>query len=582
MAYCYRIEHIKFSDCTNVSPPNLTVIVGPNCSGKSRALRDIVGLTCLSKAQWKPVVALEVVTTYPYDARALRDAYGFEGLMQTQPSLRFDFLKPDLEGGDHPDFGPRDIESVVRDQNLFPYLFGPQLTAFLKAETRLTMVAEDRSADSDHSAENLLQMLYNAGSTCALEIRELVKSAFPEIEIALDFSSPTRLQFRVSTDFSRLAPDPRDARAFLVKCERLDDHGDGLRSFVGIVTALKCLRRAVFLIDEPEAFLHPPQAFKIGQFIADQVSTKKQIIIATHSADVLRGIVFNSSEAQVIRINRVGTANKVRVLEQTELRNVILDPLLSAAGVLDGLFYEGVIVTEADADSRFYQSVSNKLRSDMDLHFVNADNKKPVPKVLAPYKRLGVGCAGIVDIDVLNSTEEFRRQLDAAGIKGREMDTAIEIQRRVDAEVRATPIAERLRVFLEKLAALNTLGQKAAEVTEPGEQEKEIVQILRELEKLKAEASPWQQVKRIGANGLLATHQDFQKLYALCSSCGLFINPCGELEASLVSYGVPWQSDKRIWIAQALQLVPKLQPEASKQPWKLIEDVHNYLHRHVS
>ncbi|MGZ3471666.1 MAG: AAA family ATPase [Isosphaeraceae bacterium] len=59
--------------------------------------------------------------------------------------------------------------------------------------------------------------------------------------------------------------------------EQLDEQGDGIRSFVGIVVALLILNRGLFLIDEPEAFLHPPQAYRIGAFIAEQSSLSRQL-----------------------------------------------------------------------------------------------------------------------------------------------------------------------------------------------------------------------------------------------------------------------------------------------------------------
>jgi predicted ATPase len=91
--------------------------------------------------------------------------------------------------------------------------------------------------------------------------------------------------------------------------ERLDEQGDGIRSFVGISLALLILKRSLFLIDEPEAFLHPPQAFRIGAFIGEQAKQSRQIIIATHSVDVLRGILSRSQDVDIVRIDRVGNRN---------------------------------------------------------------------------------------------------------------------------------------------------------------------------------------------------------------------------------------------------------------------------------
>lgn len=41
----YKIEKLTFNDGTEITPGNLTIIVGPNNCGKSRILKDIKSLT---------------------------------------------------------------------------------------------------------------------------------------------------------------------------------------------------------------------------------------------------------------------------------------------------------------------------------------------------------------------------------------------------------------------------------------------------------------------------------------------------------------------------------------------------------
>jgi len=298
--------------------------------------------------------------------------------------------------------------------------------------------------------------------------------------------------------------------------------------------------------------------------------------VATHSTDVLRGIIFKSKDALIARIDRIGDKNLVKPLDPADLRTLALDPLLSAAGVLNGLFYSGVVVTEADADSRFYQALSNKANLGLDTHFVNADNKQTVPKVLATYKRLGVRCAGVVDIDVLNNADEFNKQMEAAGITGAQLAEAQEARQKIDNEVRATPASARLEMAKKRLSDLKASAD-AALAENPSFHEKALEQLRRELEKLKADASDWQAIKKGGAAALKNTHAEFEKLYKICLEAGLSINPSGELEASLSEYGVEWQADKRAWITRALQLVPGLEVNSEKQPWKLISDTHHQL-----
>lgn len=575
MPYQYRINQVTFSDETALNLPNLTVLVGPNNCGKSRALKDIIRLTCSTDKN--VAAAVHVLQSFPPNAKALTDAYGIKPSTAEGENTAFYWLNTELDNESSIRHGsytrwPEGFDVAVKQPSEFQPYFANQLTAFLKTENRLQLVSQCESARESHQAQNLLQVLYAAGRETELEIRRIISDAFPEIEIALDFSVPQQLQFRVGKGFDKLPLDPREARRILTECESLDDHGDGLRSYVGIVTALVALKRPVVLIDEPEAFLHPPQAFRIGQFIASQASQGRQIIVATHSADILRGIIFHSKDALIARIDRIADKNAIKPLDPDRLRSLVLDPLLSAAGVLNGLFYSGVVVTEADADSRFYQSLANKANLGSDVHFVNADNKQTVPKVLSAYRQLGIRCAGLVDIDVLNNAEEFKKQLEAAGITGGQLAEALEARQKIDNEVRATPAVARLEMAAKRVSEMKALVD-AALVGNSDAHEKTLVQLRRDLEKLKADASEWQVVKKDGAAALKNTNAEFEKLYQLCGAAGLFVNPLGELEASLSEYGIEWHADKRIWITRALQLIPSLEVDMGKQPWKLISQV---------
>jgi predicted ATP-binding protein involved in virulence len=52
--YRFKLNRVEFNDMTSFAPKEITVLVGPNNSGKSRALKDIVSHVTrrlLTKAQ---------------------------------------------------------------------------------------------------------------------------------------------------------------------------------------------------------------------------------------------------------------------------------------------------------------------------------------------------------------------------------------------------------------------------------------------------------------------------------------------------------------------------------------------------
>lgn len=66
---------------------------------------------------------------------------------------------------------------------------------------------------------------------------------------------------------------------------------------------------SLFLIDEPETFLHPPQARVLGKNIV-RLSEGKQLFISTHNIDFIRGVLEEaSSRVKIIKIDRYDNNN---------------------------------------------------------------------------------------------------------------------------------------------------------------------------------------------------------------------------------------------------------------------------------
>ena len=92
----------------------------------------------------------------------------------------------------------------------------------------------------------------------------------------------------------------------------LEKQGDGMRGFVGVLLSA-FVSESILFIDEPEAFLHPPQAYILGQMIANDLPDDKQIFLSTHSEDLLKGIMsVMSDRIKIIRIQRDGSTNAFR------------------------------------------------------------------------------------------------------------------------------------------------------------------------------------------------------------------------------------------------------------------------------
>ena len=351
--------------------------------------------------------------------------------------------------------------------------------------------------------------------------------------------------------------------------------------FTAMRVRILCADRDVFLIDEPEAFLHPPQAFRIGELLAENASDLRQMFVATHSSDVLQGMLGRASEATIVRLDRVGDKNSFRMLDPADLKSIAVDPLLQSARVLDGIFYPAAMVVEADSDARFYHATSHKLSPKSDIHTVNAQNKQTVARVSSLYRKLGLRCAGIVDFDVLNDRGEFAAQLNALGMSEPEKQDMLSVRDDIAAFVEKQPVLEQADAATSRLR--NLLTAVESEMTEPCRNDAACVErVLRRIvtgcASIANASKPWSSFKEHGRELLSKDLQSrFDHMAQNCAQHGLCINPYGELESLLVDQGIEYTTDKKAWIHRALALIPNLQIDPSKRMWALLASIHGLL-----
>lgn len=588
--YQYKLTKIVFNEGTTFEPNNLTVIVGANNTGKTRILKEIASKTTTVKVS-KEVIVESVEWSLPNSHKEATDSYQISRFQNEQGQHELRLFNPTLIGQITTADGNKNWEewaqtnwnTLKNDSQWFIENYGNALVAFLTTENRLLLTKESPSPSHEREVSNLLQALYRSGKETETKIRKLVKDAFDK-DIILDFTTLQKMLLRIGENFDEMPLDPREAAPKMLEFEKFDEQGDGLRSFVGIVVSLLTVKRGLFLIDEPETFLHPPQAFRVGEFIAQQSNNSQQIIVATHSADFLRGIISKNKNVSIIRIDRNKNTNSFKKLNSKDLKAVIESPLLSSARVLDGLFYTGVIVVEADSDARFYQAVSRKFNLKSDFHFVNADNKQTVPVILKLYKDLGVSCVGIVDFDVLNNTDEFRKQLEALLLEEEEFNQAIEIQKKIASYVSQTSPDERLAAIEGKLPDLQgrindlkrqTFNSNSDEIASKEGLLKYINKRSQEISGVTKGGSKFKEYGRSSLSPELQT--DFDTVAEICANKGLFINPLGELETMLIEQGIPYTTDKKSWIVQALELINNFEVNETIYPWKFIKPIHEKL-----
>jgi ABC-type transporter Mla maintaining outer membrane lipid asymmetry ATPase subunit MlaF len=314
----------------------------------------------------------------------------------------------------------------------------------------------------------------------------------------------------------------------------LERQGDGMRSFAAVVLHVLAARtHSIQFLDEPEAFLHPPQARLLGRYIAEnRPEMNSQLFISTHSTDVLDGLVEGgSNKVRIVRLRREGDVNRVKELDNQKTKAVAKDTLARFSRVFDGIFFEHVVICEADADCMFYQSLLNlpSISGDRrpDVLFVHTAGKHRMAKLADTLRSLDVPVSVIADIDILNDEATFRDLFQKLGGDW----TAVNIHWKTvsEAVLRQRPplnAGQVASLIAEQLTGIGGTGEF------PDEKERAIKEVFRTV-------SPWSAMKRSGRTALPAGEpiKHFDALSKLCSQYGLWIVPVGEIEGFCRSIG---------------------------------------------
>jgi len=293
-------------------------------------------------------------------------------------------------------------------------------------------------------------------------LRALVHEAFDRYLVIDPTASGTlrvRLAVRPPTDEAEEQALDSRARAYHGSAPPIETFSEGVRAYAGLLAALLAIPAKVMLVDEPDAFLHPPLARRLGYHVAKLAAERDaQVFAATHSAEFLMGCVESGAYVEIVRLTYRSGVATARHLPSTELEELMRDPLPRSADVLAALFHDGAIVTESDIDRAFYQEINHRLIAARDqprppleaatgpvrnpqsavnvaeregadaCMFLNAQNKQTVHRIIGPLRRLGVPAAGIVDIDVLKeggaTLANFLKGASVPEVTRRTMETA--------------------------------------------------------------------------------------------------------------------------------------------------------------
>jgi hypothetical protein len=420
------------------------------------------------------------------------------------------------------------------------------LTLLANTESRLSMAGSVGAFDmlTQHPTDPLQELYANE----ALEKRlsDAVERAF-NTPVSVNRVSGSQIHLHMGKPDPALPSTLTDLkyREALAALPLVQNEGDGVRSYIGLLLTITATRYPLVLIDEPEAFLHPPQARQLGRELARLRDDETQLIVATHSADFLQGALDapGDTKVTVVRLVRDGSVNRASTLGTEALRTLWSDPILRYSSLLDGLFHKGVVLCESDSDCRFYQAtldatLAREERPAHDLLFTHTGGKDRLPTAIAALRAVDVDVRVVADFDVIAGEALLKRIVERLDGDWSTIERDWKVVHSSIGGLTSNPSMVAVRENMDK-----TLGEISSDTLT-----REAAKRLRAVSKLD---DGWSRAK---SGGVAVVPQGdaasaCARLLEALQKLGLYVVPVGELER----WGTTVGGHGPDWVAAALE-----------------------------
>ncbi|WP_455375025.1 hypothetical protein [Kaarinaea lacus] len=402
----------------NVKATSVNLFVGPSNSGKSTLLKEIKRY-CMTGAYSENDLLLNTIEFSDLDNKTSEEKVA----KLTLPPTDGEAIPVD-----HINIGNDTCRIQVALPTLLTVLQNPNTstdyycewfmrfqTFAIDAKKRIELTEPQHVGELDRPKRSNLQTLFRNNDKRKL-VRSIVSSAFGRY-LVVDPTNLGYLRYRLSKVPPQNVVEECgihiQAVQFHNNAELLDEQSDDIRAFIGIITEVVAGEHSLLLIDQPEAFLSPDLAYKLGKELVKAAgNVDKKIFVATDSLPFMVGCISGGSPVNMIRLTNQYDTPTARLLTNKNIDGLIKNPLLHSLGLLEALTHDCAVVTISDTGRAFYEEINNRLlNSDANngiknCMFINAHDEHTAKTVVQSLRVLGIPTACIFDIDIINDVGE--------------------------------------------------------------------------------------------------------------------------------------------------------------------------------
>lgn len=535
------IRQITFNNGENfeVSPSDIVVFVGPNNAGKSQTLKDIYQLCEDSNNNSVVVSGIKIEKE---DSSLKSYLEKFSNLQIHGPNKYYTGLSYSIYSGTVDSWKSNETYGEFRN-----FLIG-----YLTTLNRLTICEPAPNIRRDET--------YQSPIHYAAFNEKYQKKLSHDFERAFEkHIIPNQLFGSVIPltigDDVKIESDKESASSMIYSyAEKLalypqvQNQGDGIKSFVGIMLYLMIDHYRTFLIDEPESFLHPPQAKIMGEIIGQTLSKHQQVFISTHSEEIVKGLLEVCPErVKMIRITRTGNANNFSILGNENFKKIWGDPLLRHSNIMASLFHKTVVLCESDSDCRLYSIIDSYLKQKeghfSETMFIHCGGKQRMAKIVFSLKELNIDVKLVPDLDVLNDENIFKKITNSFGISWEMLER--------NYRILISNLGNGRSLRREEVrSAIETILNRSRDEVLSNKESKEIQEVVKT-------RSIWSDLKMSGVRGF--PHGDaavsFEQMNSILKEHGIYVVPVGELESFIPTVGGHGPN----WVNSVLETYPDLE-----------------------